>query len=263
MDADDSAQAGLPGSAGGGCAIAPAAGDNPLGMIDTDTELFERVRDLREQGRSPKEIARGLRLPPSKIRPLVQAVAAERPSPKPGVVGCWVSAGWSYGLGVEGQADWLRLGTSGVGLTGLVCALVAWEHRYDQVLCCTYLLDVWCLGVKDTIGPRKMDAAELTAFRSMCFGGYEQDPLPAPLELVQHLVWGSVDFARSLGFDPHPDFAVTSRHLDRPAGPCPITFGNAGKPDYVAGPFDDSGRVMRALARSAGTGNFHFTVPLG
>ena len=31
--------------------------------------------------------------------------------------------------------------------------------------------------------------------------------LPCRLELARHLVFGAVDYARGLGFEPHPDFA--------------------------------------------------------
>jgi len=38
-------------------------------------ELLERVRALRAGGRSPKEIARALGVPPATIAPLVRAIA--------------------------------------------------------------------------------------------------------------------------------------------------------------------------------------------
>jgi hypothetical protein len=42
----------------------------------TNPELIERVRELRQRGRTPKEIARALGLPPAAVAPLVRAVAA-------------------------------------------------------------------------------------------------------------------------------------------------------------------------------------------
>jgi hypothetical protein len=42
-----------------------------------DPELLERVRAPGERGRSPKEIARALKLPPATIAPLVRAIAAQ------------------------------------------------------------------------------------------------------------------------------------------------------------------------------------------
>ena len=42
----------------------------------TNPELIERVRELRQRGRTPKEIARALGLPPAAVAPLIRAVAA-------------------------------------------------------------------------------------------------------------------------------------------------------------------------------------------
>lgn len=227
----------------------------------TEAELLERVRDLRQQGRSPKEIATGLRVPRARVDPLVRALAAERPIGPPPLAGCWVSPGWADGLGVEGHSDWPGAGGGhNPDGGGLVCVLVGWGQRYGGTSCCAYLLDTWCLGVKDVVGPRTLKAAKLPAFRDGCFAPSDAQPLSAPIELAQHLVWGAVDYARGLGFEPHPDFAAATDHLERPDGPCPITFGNHGTPCYVAGPYDEPDRVVRTLERSVGAGNFHFSV---
>jgi hypothetical protein len=39
-------------------------------------QLLDRVRDLRAAGRTPKEIARALKMPPSAVAPLIRSVAA-------------------------------------------------------------------------------------------------------------------------------------------------------------------------------------------
>ena len=204
----------------------------------TETELLDRVRGLRQRGRSPKEIARGLHLPPSKVRPLIAALAAEQADDPPPLVGCWVSAGWDEG--------------------GLACVLVARAPRYGRVSCCCYLVDTWLLGVKDALGPVTMHAAKLPELRARCFAGFDEPPVPAAMELAGHLVWGGVDYARSLGFEPHPDFAAAAGHLDRPASPCPITFGKDGRPFYVEGPFDDPERIIGALTRTARERDLNF-----
>jgi hypothetical protein len=45
------------------------------------------------------------------------------------------------------------------------------------------------------------------------FIAYPGGPLPAPIELAQNLVLGAVDYAQTLGFDPHPDFYLAKPHL--------------------------------------------------
>ena len=71
------------------------------------------------------------------------------------------------------------------------------------------------------------------------------------------------DPARSLGFPPHRDFARTRSHLGTLDGPIPITFGEAGRPMYCAGPRDDAMAILSTLRRNVGDGNFHYLVRIG
>ena len=59
-----------------------------------------------------------------------------------------------------------------------------------------WLVDVYCLGVKDVVGPRVMGERRAADFRGSFFGAYQARPLEAPLGLAQHLVLGAVENAR-------------------------------------------------------------------
>lgn len=223
---------------------------------------MQSVRTLRARGRSPKEIARALGVRPAVVAPLVRAIAAEQaagPCEAP-LAGCWVVAGWSTGLGVDGHPEWPR-GTPAVeGASGLTGAIVAREHRNRKLSACGYLVDAWCLGVKDALGPRVGDRyglRELLDMYSLTFGA---PLLEAPIDLAQQLVLGAVDYARSLGFEPHPDFEPARGHLGDWDGRSAIRFGRNGKPYFVDGPHDDPKRVLSTLERSVGRGNFHHLV---
>jgi hypothetical protein len=87
--------------------------------------------------------------------------------------------------------------------------------------------------------------------------------IAVPLELGQHLVLGAVEFARGLGFEPHPDFRRARSALCTWAGPSAITFGMDSKPHYINGPYEDPQRVLATLERAVGRGGFHYTVSLG
>lgn len=100
------------------------------------------------------------------------------------------------------------------------------------------------------------------AFRRRCFGPWESAGIPVPLELAQHLVLGAVEYARSLGFEPHPDFMRARRMLGSWDGPSAIMFGRDGKPYYVNGPYDEPERVLATLERAVGRDGFHFIVAL-
>lgn len=145
-----------------------------------------------------------------------------------------------------------------VGTDGLAAVLVARRHRYNKVSVCGYLADVYCLGVKNALGPDIMDETELLAFQRQYFSGYQDDPLEVPIELAREVVFGSVEYARGLGFEPHPDFVAAQAHLGSWTGPSVITFGKEGKPFYVSGPYDHPNPVIRTLRRTVGEGNFDF-----
>lgn len=226
------------------------------------TELLDRVRELREQGRSPKEIARTLRVPPSTVAPLVRALAAEKASsgqaePEPEVVGCWVNAGWSVGLSVDESRGWADE-VPDKGVAGMVSVVVAWRHGWDKVAVCGYLVDVYCLGVKDVLGPHVMDEFTLRRFLAEHYAGYPGGWREAPLELVRHLVFGAIDYAQGLGFEPLPEAVALAERLGPWTGPSAITFGREGKPFYVEGPRDNSPWVIRTLEQAVGAGNFDY-----
>jgi hypothetical protein len=231
-----------------------------------DDDLLARARELRAAGRSPKEIARTLGVRPSTVAPLMRAIArqAAADEPEPAVIGCWVSPGWSAGLTVAGHDEWPDLDAAAHPGSGLVGVVVARQHRPRRVSVCGYLVDVYCLGVKNALGPDLMNDRDLPAFLRRFFSAFADAPAPieVPLDLARHLVWGAVDYARELGFPPHPDFQPTAGHLGTWQDTSDITFGRDGVPFYVGGPYDNADAVTRTLTRSAGKGNFHFITPV-
>lgn len=230
-----------------------------------DEELLQQVRALRSQGHTPKHIARALGVRPARVAPLVRVVAAERAmaAPEP-AVDCRVSAGWSAGLGVPKDRGWPDRVRRGADVSGLAGVVVARERDRDRgrVSVCGYLVDTFCLGVKDAMGPRTMGRGELPRFLASFFGPFGDRPVKAPIELARHLIWGAVEYARGLGLRPHRDFTRAAGHLGPLAGPSAIRFGRHGKPYYMQGPYDDPDRILRVLRENVGEGNFHFTVAL-
>jgi hypothetical protein len=220
-------------------------------------ELRERVSRLRGEGKSPKQIARALGVAPSVVAPLVRAVAAEAKAAEgaPALVGCWVNAGWSAGLGVDPSRGWVDVDEASVAgsLGGLVAVLVARRHRHDRVSVCGYLVDAYCLGVKNALGPMVMTDVELSGFRSDYFDGFASGWRDAPVELAADLVFGGVEYARGLGFEPHPDLAPAAGHLGPWQPPAAITFGRDGKPFYMSGPYDNPSKIMKTLQRNLGS----------
>lgn len=108
-----------------------------------------------------------------------------------------------------------------------------------------------------------MNEPDLPVFLNKFFGGFEEvgAPLAAPLDLARHLVWGAIDYAGGLGFQPARDFQRAAGHLGPWQETSAITFGRDGVPLYVQGPYDDPTLVFRTLSKSVGNDRFHFIAP--
>jgi len=193
------------------------------------------------------------------IAPLVRRLAAGSPAPPAAdaeLAGCWISPNWSRELLVQRRHGWEDIDLRHDGPAGIALVLVARAARHDRVSVCGYLVDTFCLGVKNAIGPEKMHRRDVLGFVRTYFAAFPAPALRAPIELARHLVHGAVTFAAALGFEPHPDFAAVRGHLGDLGEPCAITFGRRGRPLYVAGPHDDPTRVMRTLEASVGRDGF-------
>jgi hypothetical protein len=234
-------------------------------VAEDEQLLIDRVRELRAAGHSPKDIARATGLRPARVGAIVRELGREsyRAEGEGALVGAWINPGWSAGLGIAeppAHAEWPDDPVA-TGVLGLVGVLVARRGRPGRLTVGGYLVDVYCLGVKNALGPMVMGDRDLDQIRGAFFGRMGGGaPLPAPLDLVQHLVLGAVGYARTLGFSPHPDFAEVAGLLGEWSGPSAITFGHDGVPTYFDGPDDDPRAVLRTLTRTVGEGNFHYTV---
>jgi hypothetical protein len=240
-------------------------------------ELLEAVRGLRRRRYSPAEIARVLGLGKAEAARLVRIVACERDSASTATaqgatndraagsqIQCWVSPGWRHGLRIEGTADWPddAGAPTGASDSGVALVLVAAPDGHHRLSVCGYLVDTWCLGVKNALGPKRMARRDFDELKRVYFAQWGSPGIPIPVELAQHLVFGAVQYARRLGFEPHRDFRRASRLLGSWSGPSAIMFGREGKPYYVNGPYEDPERVLATLERTVGRGGFHYTVSL-
>jgi hypothetical protein len=234
----------------------------------TDDALVAQVRSMRQRGSSPKQIAKALGLRPAVVAPLVRQVAALQQShddPADRVLlGCWISPGWSAGLGLdEAPAAWAALDpvrAGGPATGGLANVLIIRQERASRVTACGLLVDVYCLGVKNAVGPLPMGSGAVQEFSRTFFSAFDDLPVAVPIELAQAVVHGAVAYARGLGFEPHPDFDAVAPYLGTPPGPGQIRFGRDGKPFYISGPYDTPQAVIETLQATVGAGNYHYMV---
>jgi hypothetical protein len=236
-----------------------------------DEELLARVREMRERGSAPKQIAKALGLRPAQATALVRRVAEAAqaniaPDERP-VVGCWVNAGWSAGLDMAGAPDWAAADPLGQepdpDAGGFAQILLARQERASRVTVTGFLVDVYCLGVKNITDPEVMGSGSLTTYVPMYYSAFDHRPLQIGVEQAQTIVHDAVAYARSLGFEPAGGFADAEVHLGAPPGDRPVVgFGRDGKPFYFSGPYDETRKVIQILERTCGPGNYDYVAHL-
>jgi len=229
-------------------------------------DMRARAQALRAAGNTPKQIARALGVPRAKVTALVRGVSVDKPSRTATelgpLVGCWVTRQWSNGLSIEDRpADWIddeKLPPLAHG-AGLASVTVVRQHDEADVSICGYLVDTYCLGIKNAVPPTMVDRRHLSGYLADFYAAYSTAPVAVPLDLAQDLVFGAAEYARGLGFDPHPDFRQAAAHLGAWQPPGRITFGYHGKPYFQQGPYDNPTRILRTLDRTVGPGNYEYT----
>lgn len=216
-----------------------------------------RARSLRAHGYSARQIAKVLGVSRLTAAAFVrQSAEADARALAAGELRtCWVSPGWSEGLLVDERFRWPDRPDSGEATPGLAAVLIARHAGRDKVTACGYLVDLYCLGVKDVIGPRILNDQQHAQFTRTFFAGYRHPPIAAPIELAQQLVLGAARYARSLGFEPAPGFDAVRHHLGEWSGVRAISFGRHGHPEYIQGPYDDASQVQGTLRAGTSDGS--------
>jgi hypothetical protein len=147
---------------------------------------------------------------------------------------------------------------------GLVEVLVARQQPDGNICFGVYLVDTFCLGLKNTFANVGFSRSRYQSeIRNKVFRAGK--PVKCSIELAQQMIYQSIEYAEQFGFEPEKDFAL-SQYLLAPRGeleePYQLTFGKDGKPFFIAGPNDNVTRVLRQLEKTAGPGNYDYLVPI-
>ncbi len=65
----------------------------------------------------------------------------------------------------------------------------------NQYLVASYLVDYWCLGVKNALGPRKLNRTKYEAMVKKTYSQFQQDYREITLEQAQAILFGAVEYA--------------------------------------------------------------------
>jgi hypothetical protein len=202
-----------------------------------------RKRQKQQQRKAAKRKAKHQQLTRQKSAGLAERLDAAAQYP---ILHCWVSDDvWNEGMGYVLLSRQLPSGHIAFGL---------------------FLVDRYCLGVKNAMAeivPRATYDRRIVQEMFAKFAAKSMAPAAA-----RKLVEGSVEYARALGFHPHPDYA-RARPLFGDIDPAEsaeqFEYGKDGKPLFIAGPHDGPARcrqILNTLIQSCGVDGFHYLLPL-
>ncbi|MGB0563332.1 MAG: hypothetical protein ACPGVO_16235 [Spirulinaceae cyanobacterium] len=112
--------------------------------------------------------------------------------------------------------------------------------------------------------PRKCNGEQYQNLLQTCYSENPEGHQTIPLQAAQAIVFGAVEYAKGLGFEPHADFEQGKAHLGEWDGTPQLSFGGKdGQPHFFSGPYDDSQAIIATLEKNVGSGNFHYTALVG
>jgi len=141
--------------------------------------------------------------------------------------------------------------------TGICSIVVARMHITGNITAGIYLVDLYCLGLKDTTYQFNISPDEHSVYYS---NEYAMET--CKYVIAHNIIYGAIAYAEDYGFKPDKDFAVSRFILeedDERVAEIEIEFGLDGRPCFMPGPDDSEAQIKKVIAileRSAGPGNF-------
>ncbi|EMI45405.1 hypothetical protein [Rhodopirellula sp. SWK7] len=146
---------------------------------------------------------------------------------------------------------------------GLATVMIARQAPEGQVAVGVFLVDIFCLGVKNAVGVYYSPGQFSEMSSSLIEKHSLEDVSPGR---ARGVVEASVEYARTSGLSPHPDYRKVQLiwgDIEPESVEGVYEFGHEGKPFYMVGPYDDAatqGMVLSKLESTLGVGNFDFMI---
>lgn len=150
---------------------------------------------------------------------------------------------------------------------GAAHVVVARKHVNGHITFCIYLIDLFCLGIKDTHYFFNISELEYQEKKEEM---EELEPEPISYNLAHNIIFAGLRYAAEYGFKPHKDFtSITQYMLDEDNEDTEdiefidIECGKDGQPFFVSGPYDDEvkiNQILTHLEKTAGIGNYDYLI---
>lgn len=140
--------------------------------------------------------------------------------------------------------------------------IVSRRHKGGKVSVAFYLVDLWCLGVKDSFYRLRMEEEE---FKEMV-EKYKMGLRECSYEEAHNWVYGAIAFAEEAGIMPDKSFNLTQYMLEEDTDDIPLIeydFGKDGKHLLVAHSNLEASRYLPLLEKNLGQGNYNYLINVG
>ncbi|RNC63930.1 hypothetical protein [Proteiniphilum sp. X52] len=152
---------------------------------------------------------------------------------------------------------------------GLAHVTIARKHVNGNVTYCAYLVDLKCLGIKDTLYQFNLPEYEFDEYKNKL--ATHLGLIECEYNLAHNIVHAGWEYAGDIGFEPHKDFlSITQYMLEEDSDEIPlidIRCGDEnGKPLFVQGPLEDdtmAAMIINRLEKRLGTGNYDYVLGAG
>jgi hypothetical protein len=139
--------------------------------------------------------------------------------------------------------------------------IVSRKHVSGNITSGLFLVDLACLGIKETFSYFNMPLSEFNNLENQM--NERLDLTEVPYTLVHNIIFTALEFADDLGFAPDPEFWQTTQYLleedDDKIELIEIECGINGKPAYIKSPAHtpkDVSRIISVLDKNVGKGNY-------
>ncbi|MDP2753542.1 MAG: hypothetical protein Q8P40_04045 [Nitrospirota bacterium] len=146
---------------------------------------------------------------------------------------------------------------------GLAHILLSRKQLNNELIIGVFLVDIYCLGLKNTFCNANISLEEYERLKFRI--SQESSLVTCDPILANRIIYGAIEYARKLGFEPQKDFRLSQFTLDESSDAnlsYDVEFGKDGKPLYIAGPNDNVDHVIKQLSKNVGDGNFHYLLPV-
>ncbi len=152
---------------------------------------------------------------------------------------------------------------------GMGSVLIARETPYAEVAVSAFVVDGWCLGVKEAFFTVMRKTDYLSKLKPMLTKTHEEHGIHAvEPDCARKFLQEAVAYGESLGFEPAEDYWRAEKLFgDADPSNCEteFVFGREGRPCYMQGPNDDMKvvrYVIEKLTETVGEGNFDYLIEI-